>query len=136
MSMTAKEWLGRARKLRLRLSALEDSKQRSYARAVSSTAGLGERVSGGEPADKHAAYAEVSLAVDRQIEKLEQVRAEILQVIGQVEDNTLATLLTEYYVNDKTWEEVAVQVGKSWRWTMNLHGKALKAVEKILSNKT
>lgn len=136
MSMAAKEWLGRARKLRLRLSALEDSKQRSYARAVSSTAGLGERVSGGEPGDKLAAYAEVSLAADRQIEKLEQVRAEILQVIGQVEDNTLATLLTEYYVNDKTWEEVAVQIDKSWRWTMNLHGKALKAVEEILSNKT
>lgn len=134
--MTAKEWLGRARKLRLRLSALEDSKQRAYARAVSSTAGLGERVSGGEPGDKLAAYAEVSLAADRQIEKLEQTRAEILQVIGQVEDNTLATLLTEYYVNDKTWEEVAVKVEKSWRWTMNLHGKALKAVEKILSNKT
>ena len=134
--MTAKEWLGQARKLRLRLSALEDSKQRSYARAVSSTAGMGERVSGGEPGDKLAAYAEVSLAADRQIEKLEQVRAEILQVIGQVEDNTLATLLTEYYVNDKTWEEVAVQIDKSWRWTMNLHGKALKAVEKILSNKT
>lgn len=136
MAVTAKEWLGRARKLRLRLSALEDSKQRVYARAVSSTAGLGERVSGGEPGDKLAAYAEVSLAADRQIEKLEQVRAEILQVIGQVEDNTLATLLTEYYVNDKTWEEVAVKVEKSWRWTMNLHGKALKAVEKILSNKT
>ena len=134
--MTAKEWLGRARKLRLRLSALEDSKQRSYARAVSSTAGLGERVSGGEPGDKLAAYAEVSLAADRQIGKLEQVRAGILQVIGQVEDNTLATLLTEYYVNDKTWEEVAVQIDKSWRWTMNLHGKALKAVEEILSNKT
>lgn len=134
--MTAKEWLGRARKLRLRLSALEDSKQRSYARAVASTAGLGERVSGGEPGDKLAAYAEVSLAADRQIEKLEQTRAEILQVIGQVEDNTLATLLTEYYVNDKTWEEVAVQIDKSWRWTMNLHSKALKAVEKILSNKT
>lgn len=134
--MTAKEWLGRARKLRLRLSALEDSKQRAYARAVSSTAGMGERVSGGEPGDKLAAYAEVSLAADRQIKKLEQVRAEILHVIGQVEDNTLATLLTEYYVNDKTWEEVAVKVEKSWRWTMNLHGKALKAVEKILSNKT
>lgn len=134
--MTAKEWLGRARKLRLRLSALEDSKQRAYARAVSSTAGVGERVSGGEPGDKLAAYAEVSLAADRQIEKLEQVRAEILQVIWQVEDNTLATLLTEYYVNDKTWEEVAVKIDKSWRWTMNLHGKALKAVEKILSNKT
>ena len=129
--MTAKEWLGRARKLRLRLSALEDSKQRAYARAVSSTAGLGERVSGGEPGDKLAAYAEVSLAADRQIEKLEQVRVEILHVIGQVEDNTLATLLTEYYVNDKTWEEVAVQMQYSWRQVMRLHGQALCEIRAI-----
>lgn len=129
--MTAKEWLGRARKLRLRLSALEDSKQRAYARAVSSTAGLGERVSGGEPGDKLAAYAEVSLEADQQIEKLEQTRAEILQVIGQVEDNTLATLLTEYYVNDKTWEEVAVQMQYSWRQVMRLHGQALCEIRAI-----
>lgn len=129
--MTAKEWLGRARKLRLRLSALEDSKQRSYARAVSSTAGLGERVSGGEPGDKLAAYAEVSLAADRQIQELERTRAEILQVIGQVEDNTLATLLTEYYVNDKTWEEVAVQMRYSWRQIMRLHGQALSEIRAI-----
>lgn len=133
--MTAKEWLGRARKLRLRLRALEDSKQRAYARAVSSTADLGERVSGGEPVDKLAAYAEVSLAADRQIEKLEQVRAEILQVIGQVEDNTLATLLTEYYVNDKTWEEVAVQMQYSWRWVRRLHVRALEQVQEILDNR-
>lgn len=133
--MTAKEWLGRARKLRLRLSALEDSKQRSYALAVSSTAGLGERVSGGEPGDKLAAYTEMSIAVDRQIEKLEQTRAEILQVIGQVEDNTLATLLTEYYVNDKTWEEVAVQMQYSWRWVRRLHVRALEQVQEILDNR-
>ena len=131
MSTAAKEWLGRARKLRLRLSALEDSKQRAYARAVSSTAGLGERVSGGEPGDKLAAYAEVSLAADRQIEKLEQTRAEILQVIGQVEDNTLAALLIEYYVNDKTWKEVASQIQHSVRQTMRLHGQALCKVREI-----
>ena len=93
-------------------------------------------MSGGEPGDKLAAYAEASLAADRQIEKLEQTRAEILQVIGQVEDNTLATLLTEYYVNDKTWEEVAVHMQYSWRWTMKLHGKALRAVEAILKKRT
>lgn len=131
MSMAAKEWLGRARKLRLRLSALEDSKQRAYARAVSNTAGMGERVSGGEPGDKLAAYAEVSLAADRQIEKLEQVRAEILQVIGQVEDNTLATLLTEYYVNDKTWEEIAAEQHYSWRQVMRLHGHALQIIREL-----
>ena len=87
------------------------------------------------PAGSHAAYAELSLAVDRQIEKLEQVRAEILQVIGQVEDNTLATLLTEYYVNDKTWEEVAVQMQYSWRWVRRLHARALDQVQEILDNR-
>lgn len=129
--MTAKEWLGRARRLRLRLDALQDSKQRAYARAISRTAGMGERVSGGESEDRLAAYAEVSLAADRQIEKLEQVRAEILQAIGQIEDNTLAALLTEYYVNDRTWEEVAVQMGYSWRQVMRLHGHALQMIREL-----
>ena len=133
--MTAKEWLSRAREMSGRLRALQTSKAQAFARATSRTAGGGEHISGGEPADKHAAYAELSLAVDRQIEKLEQVRAEILQVIGQIEDNTLATLLTEYYVNDKTWEEVAVQMRYSWRWVRRLHVRALEQVQEILDNK-
>lgn len=134
--MTAKEWLGRARRMSGRLRALQTSKEQAFARATSVVVGGGEHVSGGEPADKHAAYAELSLAVDRQIEKLEQVRAEILQVIGQIEDNTLAALLTEYYVNDKTWEEIAAEQHYSWRWTMKLHSKALQTVEAILEKRT
>ena len=133
--MTAKEWLIRARKMSGRLRALQESKAQAFARATNAVLGGSERVSGGEPGDKLAAYAEVSLAVDRQIEKLEQVRAEILQVIGQVEDNTLATLLTEYYVNDKTWEEVAVQMQYSWRWVRRLHARALDQVQEILDNR-
>ena len=77
------------------------------------------------------AYAELSLAVDRQIEKLEHTRAEILQVIGQVEDNTLSTLLTEYYVNDKTWEEIAAEQHYSWRQIMRLHGHALQIIREL-----
>lgn len=134
--MSAKEWLIRARKMRSRLRALQNSKERAFSKATSITVSGGERVSGGAPADTHAAFAEASLAVDRQIEELERTRAEILQVIGQVEDNTLATLLTEYYINDKTWEEVAVQIKYSWRWTMKLHGKALRVVEAILAKRT
>lgn len=129
--MTAKEWLSRARKMSGRLRALQTSKEQAFARATSVVVGGGEHVSGGEPADKHAAYAELSLAVDRQIEKLEQVRAEILQVIGQIEDNTLSTLLTEYYVNDKTWEEIAAEQHYSWRQVMRLHGHALQIIREL-----
>ena len=126
--MTAKEWLSRARKLSGRLRALQTSKEQAFARATSVVVGGGEHVSGGEPADKHAAYAELSLAVDRQIEKLERTRAEILQVIGQMEDNTLSTILTEYYVNDKTWAEIAAEQHYSWRQVMRLHGHALQMI--------
>lgn len=129
--MTAKEWLGRARRLRLRLDALQTSKEQAFARATSVVVGGGEHVSGGEPADKHAAYAELSLAVDRQIEELERTRAEILQVIGRVEDNTLSTLLIEYYVNDKMWEEIAAEQHYSWRQVMRLHGHALQIIREL-----
>lgn len=129
--MTAKEWLSRARKMSGRLRALQTSKEQAFARATSVVVGGGEHVSGGEPADKNAAYAELSLAVDRQIEKLERTRAEILQVIGQVEDNTLSTLLTEYYVNDKTWEEIAAEQHYSWRQVMRLHGHALQIIREL-----
>lgn len=129
--MTAKEWLSRARNMSGRLRALQTSKKQAFARATSSTVGSGEHVSGGEPADKHAAYVELSLAVDRQIEKLERTRAEILQVIGQVEDNTLSTLLTEYYVNDKMWEEIAAEQHYSWRQIMRLHGHALQIIREV-----
>lgn len=126
--MKAKDWLCRARRMNGRLRALQTSKAQAFARATSSTVGGGEHVSGGEPADKHAAYAEISLTIDRQIEMLERTRAEILQVIGQMEDNTLSTILTEYYVNDKTWSEIAAEQHYSWRQVMRLHGHALQMI--------
>lgn len=129
--MTAKEWLSRARRMSSRLRALQTSKEQAFARATSAAVGGGEHVSGGLPADKLAAYAEVSRVVDRQIAKLERTRAEILQVIGKVEDNTLAMLLTEYYVNDKTWAQIAAQQHYSWRQVMRLHGHALQIIREL-----
>ena len=129
--MTAKEWLSRARRMSGRLRALQTSKEQAFARATSAAVAGGEHVSGGLPADKLVAYAEVSRVVDRQIAKLEHTRAEILQVIGRIEDNTLSTLLTEYYVNDKTWAQIAAQQHYSWRQVMRLHGHALQIIREL-----
>ena len=134
--MTAKEWLLRGRRLKSRIQALQTSKAKAFARATSAVVSDGERISGGVPADHHAAYAALSLEVDRQLAALARTRAEILQGIGQVEDNTLAALLTEYYINDRTWEEVAVGLGYSWRWVMKLHERALREVAAILAKRT
>lgn len=129
--MTAKEWLSRARRMSGRLRALQTSKEQAFARATSAAVAGGEHVSGGLPADKLVAYAEVSRVVDRQVAKLEHTRAEILQVIGRIDDNTLSTLLTEYYVNDKTWAQIAAQQHYSWRQVMRLHGHALQIIREL-----
>lgn len=65
--------------------------------------------------------------------KLKQIRAEISSVIEQVQDNTLATLLIEYYLNDKSWVEVAAALGYSYQTVVQRkHPDALKAVADLI----
>lgn len=139
--MTAKEWLLRARRLEKRIEALCQAKRRAYDRAVSVTTALrdvpGGREGHSSSGGKTASYAILSDEADRQLVRLESVRAEILRAIGRVQDNTLAVLLTEYYVNGKTWEQVAVNMQYSFAHiTKTLHPKALSEITNILNNPT
>lgn len=134
-----KQWLSRARNMRKRLDALQESKRRAYDTARSSTAPIrpdaAAQTSSVQTDGKLARYAYFSEEVNKQIARLEEVRAEILNTIAQVEDNTLATLLIEYYVNNKTWYEVANLLGYSFAHvTKTFHANALREVAKILNN--
>ncbi|WP_462385246.1 DUF1492 domain-containing protein [Intestinibacillus massiliensis] len=132
--MTAKEWLMRARKQEERIIALQGSKQRAYDRAVSTTARPREVcvISGGKtaPDEKNTAYIELCEEIDRQIDELNRIRTEILHVIRGVQDSTLATLLIEYYINSKTWEQVAVVLNYSYSQVVKyLHPTALREIQ-------
>lgn len=132
--MTAKQWLMRARKLECRIASLVTARQRAYDRAVSTTSRPRDVcVLGGASGDKAASYVVVADSVRAQEDNLNRVRSEILDAIGMVEDNTLATLLTEYYINNRTWEEVAVALNYSWEHIIRcLHPKALRKIEDII----
>ena len=133
--MTTKEWLMRARRLENRIIALQGSRQRAYDRAVSTTARPREVciISGGAaPSSKATHYLELCEEVEAQIDELNRIRAEILHAIRGVQDSTLATLLIEYYVNGKTWEQVARCINYTFRNTTRLHRKALRAMEHVL----
>lgn len=137
--VTTKEWLMRGRKLENRIISLARARQRAYDRAVSSTARPRDVcVIGGimsSPDDKNASYVIVEEAVKEQEEKLNCIRAEILDVVGLIDDNTLATVITEYYINAKTWNEIAIGLNYSFAHvTKELHPKAILEVEKILNN--
>ncbi len=136
--MKAKDWLMRARHLEGRIESLLEARARIYDQATSSTSRVRDTpTSGGAgmPDDKMAGYASVGEEIEEQRKRLDEVRVEIIQVIGQIEDNTSATLLTEYYINDKTWNEVARGMNYSFAHvTKVLHPKALRLVEKMLIN--
>ncbi len=136
-NMTAKEWLLRVRKAEMRLKALEESKQKAYARATAATRALRRDFAGSSgnftSGDKNDAYIVLSAEIDRQKERIDRICAEITQVIGQMDDNVLATLLTEYYVNGKTWKKVAAVINYDYNYTIRCkHPEALREIERLI----
>lgn len=71
--------------------------------------------------------------VSDELETLEATEREVVKTINSVEDKTLRTLLYERYINDKTFEQIAVSMSYSWRQTCRLHGAALQAVKNVIS---
>lgn len=67
--------------------------------------------------------------------ELWRAKMDILDTISKVEDAKLSRLLYLYYVDGRTWEEVAVEMTYSWRHTLRRHGTALREVEKIIDQK-
>lgn len=66
--------------------------------------------------------------IKRDLEKYKEIKLRIRNEIQQIEDHKLCTLLTEYYVRGKSWEQVAESINvKSIKNTReNLRAAALK----------
>ena len=60
------------------------------------------------------------------------LKAEILRTIMQLEDNRQRMVLMEYYLEMKTWEQVAVDLHYSYMHVTRIHGYALREIQKML----
>ena len=81
-------------------------------------------------------YESLTDADDAELKRLDAVKAEIVTVVGRVQDNTLAALLMAYYVNGKTWEQVCVDIHYSYKHVVHqLHPRALEILAEILDEK-
>ena len=83
--------------------------------------------SGGGDLSEYAAKLDEAIN-DLKEQRLKKVRlyTEIQQQIKCVEDDTERELLMLRYLQGKTWEQVAVEMGYTYRYTTKLHGKALQ----------
>ena len=60
---------------------------------------------------------------------------EVVDMIGNMKDPTLYRLLIYRYIEGQSFEQIAVNIGYTWRHTTRLHGQALIEFQKVLNRK-
>lgn len=135
--MTAKEYLRSIRNadenINYRLSEL--SKLRAEITSISPKTG-GERVqTGGDKDPMKAVDRLVTLEaeINAEIDRYTELRVKTREMISQMTNDRYKAILIEYYLNGKTWEQVAESLNIERRWLFRLHGRALQQFEKILN---
>lgn len=128
--MTAKEWLRRGLDTEKTIAALEEARERAYARATSATAAISPAPGGGGKTDNRAdAYIALGERIEREQERLALVRAEIIGATAKIGDEILRALIIERYVNGHSWREVAERLRYNEDHVRGrLHARALRAV--------
>lgn len=131
--MTAKAWLKRGWQLDREINSLLRTKEETRAWLMSVTASYsGEPVNGTRDPHRYDRLAELDEKIDQRIDQLVAVKQEIVDAIAQVEDSRYRTLLTERYMEFRTWEQIAVDMNYTWRRVMQLHGEALIALGQVV----
>lgn len=69
--------------------------------------------------------------INTDIDNLVDLKKEARKKINKLSDSRYIAVLTEYYINCKTWGQVAKDTGYDLRWVYRLHSKALQAFSKI-----
>lgn len=132
----ARDFLLRARRLDERIAELEVSARCAWELETSTTSQLSGVVvqTSGErrPGESYSALAD---EIAREKVRLNHIKADILKTIREVDDNALARLLIAYYVNGKSWEQVAVDMNYSFRHVTRLNKRAVAVVQGILEGK-
>jgi DNA-directed RNA polymerase specialized sigma subunit len=132
--MTAKQWLNRARRIDREIRTLEEVITSTRERLESVTQSYsGDGAQSTKDPHKFDRLVELESLDNEKIDEQIQIKTEILEAISQIRDRRQRIVLTEYYLNMKTWEQVAVEINYSWRQVMNIHGRALQEMQKIIS---
>jgi len=140
--MRAKEYLSQAIWLDKIINNKIEQKERLEALAKRTTVDFTkEKVMGGQNTISHMEDATVklvdlSIEINNNIDELVDLKREILRTINKVDDFRYKLILEMRYINAKDWDEVARSLGYETRYTMKIHGKALKEISGILKEDT
>lgn len=136
--MEAKQFLKQYQNILTDIRNLEAQKQELENLATGITVSTdGERIQSSGRKDRIAELA-VMIAdaerdiVERRTQAFHKLR-EIEEVIRQIPHERQQRILHMRYIERKKWEEIAVSLGTDYRWTLRLHGRALRKVNEIIN---
>ena len=134
--MTVKEWLNRGRYLDREIDQLLEDQQNALNLACGTAVSYGgEKVQTSKKnvtERRFIAYADYSAKIDNRIDEPYAIKTEIKAAINKLDDPLLRALLIAYYINMKTFDQVANELHYSIRHINRLHNYALKEIKKII----
>ena len=86
---------------------------------------------GDELGDTVAKIVDLQNEINADIDKLVDLKREIMVVIDQLEA-PFCDLLYKRYFRFMKWEEIALEMGYTYQWVCQLHGKALLKVKELI----
>lgn len=132
--MTAKQFLSRGRWIEREITSLIRTRDETRDRLTHITQNYdGDGAQTTKDPHKFDSLVELEDKIDELIDRLYATKTEILGVIDKLEDRREFLALKVYYIDMKTWEEVAVEMNYTWRQTMRIRKAALLHVEEIMS---
>lgn len=131
--MTAKEYLQQAYRLDQRInSKIEQvaSLNDLATKCTSSLTGMPRNPNRATStmADAVAKIIDLQAEINRDIDRLVDLKREIVTVIKAIENPEYQTLLEKRYLCFLTWEQIAVDMGYDLRWLYRIHKRALEQI--------
>lgn len=139
--MTAKEYLGQAYRLDQRIDAkiAQVSSLNDLATKCTATLnGMPRNPNRGGSAMADAVVKIISLQneINEDIDKLVDLKREMVTLIKRVNDTEYQTLLEKRYLCFMTWEQIAVDMNYSIHHLYKIHNAALAICDKLLRQDT
>lgn len=137
--MTAKEYLGQARFLDMRINFKIQQVASLNELATRCTSTLSDMPKNPNRGDSRMADSVIKIIdlqdeINSDINKLVELKREIMGVIKAVPNMEYQTLLEKRYLCFITWEQIAVDMNYSMQYTFRIHERALKEIDQLLQS--
>ncbi len=135
--MDIREFFEQIRNIDKEISSNIDLIERLRAKELSCTSVLSDEPRNDTVSDK-SKIIDKRIDLERKIEKysirLYDLIDEAKVMISKLPDTTKRAIMTEYYLNNKSWEEVAVVLNYSCKQVKRINKRSLEYLEKMSPN--